>query len=45
MEPFCVLILWIPSFKEIAVLVNDASKMGDFRADFDTIVTKIYTFM
>ena len=30
----------IPSFREIAVLVNDGSKLGDFRADFDTIVTK-----
>ena len=35
----------IPSFKEIAVLVNDGSKLGDFRADFDTIVTKTCTFM
>ena len=38
-------LLWIPSFKEIAVLVNDGSKLGDFRADFDTIVTKTCTFM
>ena len=35
----------IPSFKEIAVLLNDGSKLGDFRADFDTIVTKTCTFM
>ena len=38
-------LLVIPSFKEIAVLVNDGSKLGDFRADFDTIVTKTCTFM
>ena len=35
-----LLILVIPSFREIAVLVNDGRKLGDFRADFDTIVTK-----
>ena len=38
-------LLVIPSFKEIAVLLNDGSKLGDFRADFDTIVTKKCTFM
>ena len=38
-------LLVIPSFREIAVLVNDGSKLGDFRADFDTIVTKTCTFM
>ena len=38
-------LLVIPSFKEITVLVNDGSKLGDSRTDFDTIVTKTCSFM
>ena len=39
--PLFLSLLVIPSFKEIAVLVNDGSKLGDFRADFDGSVAKV----